>query len=295
MTSGAALIVHWGDLAPTKLLVSHVVAEGIRCVVVANDGAVRPDDIDDVAVWLVPPRNLGYFGAVAWACEAESLLGRSEVVAVLNTDISLGSGQLAQLLDHVGRHPSVGIAAPNLRFPDGSLQSGAARLTPLRKAPDVMVEPVGTTECTWVTGAVMAIRGSVISSVGLDATYFLGAEDLDLCVRAGREGWKVHCLGDLRVEHQRSAVITGPRWYYYSTRNLIWCSRELFGAPVGLLNSIIAATLLLRVLAADILKDRGLKASQLMAMGILDGLRRKPPRSSEPPLAEPRPQRVIAW
>jgi len=45
-----------------------------------------------------------------------------------------------------------------------------------------------TVECDWVTGAVMFVRREVIAAIGMDGSFFLGAEDADLCVArpAGR-------------------------------------------------------------------------------------------------------------
>jgi N-acetylglucosaminyl-diphospho-decaprenol L-rhamnosyltransferase len=54
----------------------------------------------------------------------------------------------------------------------------------------------------WVSGACMAIRRLAFSSVGgFDPGYFMYVEDLDLCWRLRRAGWRVLYLPAASVTH----------------------------------------------------------------------------------------------
>jgi N-acetylglucosaminyl-diphospho-decaprenol L-rhamnosyltransferase len=54
----------------------------------------------------------------------------------------------------------------------------------------------------WVSGACMALRREAWEAVGgFDPGYFMYAEDMDLCLRVARAGWRVVFDGGARVEH----------------------------------------------------------------------------------------------
>ena len=71
----------------------------------------------------------------------------------------------------------------------------------------------------------MFINRAAIEEVGFVASYFLGAEDLDLCVRMSRGGYRVACDGRVGALHAHSAEI-GTLWNYYGPRNTLWFARK---------------------------------------------------------------------
>jgi len=59
-------------------------------------------------------------------------------------------------------------------------------------------------EVDWVDGCCLMIRRSVVERIGpLDEQYFLYAEELDWCVRAGKAGWRVCALPEVRMVHHQ--------------------------------------------------------------------------------------------
>jgi GT2 family glycosyltransferase len=227
LSRATVVVVHFGDPEPTVRLANELVGfETGGVVVVANDRSGRPPALDEGAEWIVPDRNLGYGAAFAAAVRDRS----TEAFVVLNTDIVLPRATFERCLDALLRDESVGIVGPLLRHADGALQSGAADFSRWRRAPRVLFDPgPATVECAWVTGAVMFVRRAVVERVGVDGSFFLGAEDADLCVRARRAGWRVLCCGDAPAVHHGSRVISGPRWTYYAARNRVWFARAHFG------------------------------------------------------------------
>jgi GT2 family glycosyltransferase len=107
----------------------------------------------------------------------------------------------------------VGIVAPTLRYPDGTLQE-SVRAFPNPLALLARRSPFGRTRpgrrlleryvlgadalrearpVDWAIGAVMLVRRTAIRQVGgLDRRFFLYGEDVDWCLRMWQGGWEVH-------------------------------------------------------------------------------------------------------
>lgn len=287
-----AVVVHYGDPVPTVQLAGSLQRADTVVVVVANDGRPRPAELAADVQWLLPERNLGYGDAFNVA-----IAGRdSDIFAVFNTDLTMPRAtfdRCVQVLDH---RPDAGIVGPLLRRPDGSLQSGAGLLTRWLRRPRVLTDPGPVVaQCVWVTGAAMFIRAAVARDPGMDGSYFLGAEDVDLCVRAGRAGWRVLCCGDAVATHEGSRLIAGPRWTYYTVRNRVWWAKANYGAATAVLNWLAGAAAVPRIAAADLLKRSDLTSTRLALLGLRHALRAKPSREAGSLVQEPFPARVMHW
>ncbi len=162
---------------------------------------------------------------------------------VLTPDVAVFPGVVEALKQYLVDHPHVGIVAPRLINPDGSVQVSAYRFpsfwmalfrrTPFGKMPAgrrllrkyLMSEwnhqdtrPVG-----WVLGACFLTRREVMTSLqGFDEKFFLYVEDTDLCRRCWMAQWEVHYLHTAEMVHyhkRESAENPGLRgWLSYPTR-----------------------------------------------------------------------------
>lgn len=141
----------------------------------------------------------------------------------------------------------------------------------------------------------MFIKQDVAECVGMDGSYFLGAEDADLCIRAQRAGWLVVCCGDASATHFGSQVISGPRWNYYATRNRVWFARANFGFWCAALNWLYAVICLPRVALADLIKRRDFTSSRLALLALRHAWCTKPDRGHGSLAAEPLAARVMRW
>jgi len=77
-------------------------------------------------------------------------------------------------------------------------------------------------EIFWATGASMFIRGELYHDLGgLDASYFAHMEEIDLCWRIKRAGYKVMAVPDARVYHVGGGTLQyqSPRKTYLNHRN----------------------------------------------------------------------------
>jgi N-acetylglucosaminyl-diphospho-decaprenol L-rhamnosyltransferase len=94
------------------------------------------------------------------------------------------------------------------------LSSGLARAAPIarRMALEGHLDPDVERDVDWAHGAFLLVRREAWDTVGgFDAGQWLYAEDLDLCWRLRREGWRTRYVATARVEHAISAA-TSSRW-----------------------------------------------------------------------------------
>lgn len=165
-----------------------------------------------------------------------------EVLLLLNSDTEVEPGGLEALLAVFRSQPKLGIAGGLLHYPDGSpqwsggpeptiswffaLSSGAPalleRLPFYRRAKPL--DAPRPARVDWVTGAALAVRREVWEAVGpLDEGFRFYAQDLDLCTRVRRAGWKVQVRPELRVLHHHGATIgRGPGARRRQNLELLW-------------------------------------------------------------------------
>lgn len=259
-----AVVVHFGDPHPTTLLANQLI-QWAAVVVAVNDGTERPADLNANVTWFQTSGNVGYAGGFV-----EAIRGRDHsAYAIMNNDLHV-TQQAWQRLRQALLDPTVWVAGPRLVWPDGSLQSGAGRVVGRTGRLRVHDAPQsGIRDCDWVTGALMMLNCDAARRVGFDTDYFLGSEDVDLCLRVRRSGGRVVCVGDAEVAHDRSRVI-GGMWPYYTVRNQVWMARKLWGRGSALAAWCYFLSLLPRVIAADVVKRRSLRSSRLHWRGLRD-------------------------
>jgi len=230
-------------------------AEGIDDVVVADndsrDGSKEAlARADHNARFLETGANMGY----GTAANRGATLTVGDLLLVCNSDVVLEPGAvkaMAAVLDDDRRVAIVGPRVENLdgtlypsprTFPDLGMAVGHAFLGQVaprnrftRRYRLLDWDHGRTLDADWVSGSCFLVRREAwVALGGFDEAYFMYAEDVDLCWRAKRAGWKVafepaarviHAQGvstDLRpyrmiVEHHRSLLrfwrrtTTGPR------------------------------------------------------------------------------------
>jgi N-acetylglucosaminyl-diphospho-decaprenol L-rhamnosyltransferase len=191
-------------------------------VVVVDNGS-RDGSVDTLARAVPGVRvvdageNLGY-GAGANRGIASTA---APVVAVCNADIEVESGTAAAMLARFDREPDLAAVGPTILNSDGT-QYPSARSVPsttdavghalfgvinprnafTRRYRQLDVDPSRPRDVDWLSGAAMWLRRSAIDSIGgWDEQYFMYGEDLDLCWRLRRLGWRVGYEPRGRVMH----------------------------------------------------------------------------------------------
>jgi N-acetylglucosaminyl-diphospho-decaprenol L-rhamnosyltransferase len=166
---------------------------------------------------LATGRNLGYG---AGANRGLAATERGEHVLICNPDLVVHEGGLDRLGAALDAHAEWAIVGPRILTPEGATYPSARRFPALwvaaghallgavfpnnsftrrYRTPDLPDRP---TEVDWVSGACFLARRSVLDEVGgFDEGYFMFAEEMDLCWRVKRAGWRVGFEPSAAVTH----------------------------------------------------------------------------------------------
>jgi GT2 family glycosyltransferase len=172
--------------------------------------------------------NLGGFTSRA------ELFGRippaSEYVLSLDDDVILPKNLLKDSLRHFSQGKSVGIAGPRIVYDDAPDETAHGdgfinRWFGLYRTgdPDVPVE------CDYIIGCCMLIGKEVIDEIGgFDRDYFTSHGEVDFCLRAKKEGFKVIYDPIVSVRHRidRGGTRTLERIYYVYRNKLLVIKRN---------------------------------------------------------------------
>ncbi len=193
-------------------------------------------------------------------------LSSGRYVMLLNADAEVVGDALSILLEYMDGHPEVGVVGPQLRYPDGRLQSSRRRFptpltgflesTPLQRwfprnrwltRYYVLDRPDDKTcEVDWVMGAAILVRREAIEQAGLlDEGYFMYSEEMEWCRRIKGKGWRVVYLPAATVIHHEgrsSEQAIAARHIYFQTSKLRYY-RQAFGPRwAGALRAFLLAT-----------------------------------------------------
>lgn len=207
-TQTTVLIVNWNGAAFLDQLVQSIQHDiPAKIIVVDNNSADSSiailNKFPDVEV-IENAENRG-FGAAA---NQGITVAHTSNVLILNADVYAQPGAISALEKFLAEHNDAGAVAPRLSFPDGSLQPSCRnfptpftlflylsfldRIFPTKyrlRAKDHQ----STRSVEQPMGAAIMIRKKVLDQIGgFDETFFLYMEDVDLCERIIREGWKIH-------------------------------------------------------------------------------------------------------
>lgn len=165
---------------------------------------------------------------------------KGEYVLLLNSDAFVFDNSLKRTVEYMEANPETGIMGPQLICEDGSPQPSAREFpTPWKKmkvlsgwdsrhstyesyydyfkeGPDMHPVPRSV---DWVPGTYFMIRREALNDIGLlDERFFMYYEEVDYCLRAKAQGWKVdfnpqisiiHLGGQSSISTQKTVSRTG--------------------------------------------------------------------------------------
>jgi N-acetylglucosaminyl-diphospho-decaprenol L-rhamnosyltransferase len=146
---------------------------------------------------------------------------RGRYLLLLNPDVEVERGTLADLVAALDSRPDVGIASVLQRATDGELLASIRRFpTPVRGLGEALgtgrlarlahLQELDTDfdrydeerSADWLVGAFLIARREAVEEVGpLDEGFFLYSEEIDWCRRFRQHGWDVRHLPIMTITH----------------------------------------------------------------------------------------------
>jgi hypothetical protein len=262
------VILNWNvrDLLRQCLKSVYTVRSMLSTEVIVVDNASSDDSVamvraefPDVRL-MVNAANRGYTGGNNDGIAAST--GR--YVLILNPDTQVIGDALSTLVTYAEAHPDVGVVAPQLLNPDGSVQPSRRRFPTLTTALFEStwlqsIAPRGvlrdyymldrsddeTLQVDWAVGACLLVRREVIDQVGpLDEGFFMYSEELDWCRRIKQAGWKIVYLPKAQVIHhmgKSSEQVVAQRHIYFQTSKVRYFRKHHGKGAAGFLRIALLA------------------------------------------------------
>jgi N-acetylglucosaminyl-diphospho-decaprenol L-rhamnosyltransferase len=248
--------------------VASLRAAGVAEIVVVDNGsldgslAALGSGDEDLRIVLAG-RNFGYGTAVNRGVPET----RAPYVLVVNPDVVVDPDAVDLLATRLDAEPDAAVVGPLIRNPGGSPYPSARafpsfsvgvghalvglfrpenRWTRRYREQSVLDagEAAATRDVDWVSGSCALVRREAFASVdGFDERYFMYVEDLDLCWRLRRAGWRVlyepaaavtHRQGLSTAAHPYRMLVAHHRSALRFARKSLVGARSLLLVPVAL-------------------------------------------------------------
>ncbi len=155
-------------------------------------------------------------------------------VLFLNPDTVVNAAALAHCVQRVRVEPELGLISPRLELADGSMDLACRRAVPslwdgfCRASGLAAAFPrtallagynlthlpeAGTYEVGMINGAFMLGRRELLAAVAgsgeavFDEAFFMYGDDIDLCIRVRRAGWRIVYDGRVRITHLKGVSV----------------------------------------------------------------------------------------
>jgi GT2 family glycosyltransferase len=215
------IIVNWNTRELLSSCLAAVFTTIHKCsieVLVVDNGSVdgSPQMVRDQfpQVHLIENQeNLGFARANNQAIQQ----CRGGFILLLNSDAFLQEGAIDQMIDFLLLNRQAGIVGPRLLYPDGRRQKSHGPLPTLASEtislagfdklhwPIKRIKLSDPFETGFVSGACMMARRSMLQEIGLlDEDFFFFSEEIDLCYRARKAGWKVFFVPSAAAVHMEA-------------------------------------------------------------------------------------------
>ena len=141
----------------------------------------------------------------------------NEYILILNPDTKVLPGTLSKMVKFIKENQEVGAATCKVELSNGKIDWGSHRGFPTPLASFFYyflhddkyyhlskLDMNKPHEVDAITGAFFLTRKSVLDKIGLfDEDYFMYGEDLDLCFRIKKAGYKIMFIPDIKIIHYK--------------------------------------------------------------------------------------------
>lgn len=226
MTQISAVIVNWNtrDYLARCLEALYAGAQGLSLETWVVDNASSDGSQEMVLQRFPQVRLLENAGNVGFGRANNQALqqAQGETLLLLNSDAFLLPGALPLLYQRLSQHPEAGLTAPQLLYEDGSLQRSCyafptlttelwqtlyldrvfARSRVFGRYLMTYWDMQDAREVDVVMGACLLLRREALQQVGFfDEQFFMYSEEVDLCYRLHRAGWKARYEPEAQAVH----------------------------------------------------------------------------------------------
>ena len=201
-------------------------------------------------IYVAAERNLGFGRANNVGFAHTHAMG--ECVLFLNPDTVGNAAALAHCVERLRSDERIGLVSPRLVLADGTMDLACRRSIPglwdgfcrasglaaawpgvklfagynLTHLPDGGTYDVGA-----INGAFMMGRRAVFEAIApdgkvFDETFFMYGDDLDLCIRVARAGWRIVYTGSVSVTHLKGVSVA--KNYEAMSRAIFDANREVY-------------------------------------------------------------------
>ncbi|QQG40434.1 MAG: glycosyltransferase family 2 protein [Candidatus Levyibacteriota bacterium] len=147
-------------------------------------------------------------------CNVGAKAAKGEYVLFLNSDTEVNDRGLLRMVKYLKQHQDVGILGGRLLNENGSAQLSAGRFYTLlnifimlfggERFGFLRSSPIEICEVDWVMGASLMIKKELFDKLnGFDENFFMYIEDMELCYRVKKMGYKVVFYPDVQIIHKK--------------------------------------------------------------------------------------------
>lgn len=202
----ATIVLSWNAAYATIACLESLYHQSIPTEILVVDNASHDEVVASILachphVRLIRnQRNLGFAGGMNSGIKALLNDSPPDVLVLLNQDTVLDPTCIEHLVSPMIADAQVAAVGAKIRYPDGTIQHAGVLL----EWPRAIVQHIGwhepdtgqydtLRECDFVTGAAIALRSQALKEIQLFDEDFTPAyfEDIDLCQRLRKQGWKI--------------------------------------------------------------------------------------------------------
>ena len=255
----SVIIVNWKVRPLVEKCLDSIIANSagidVEIIVVDNDSRDGTSEMvmaeyPDVRM-IALPRNHGFAAANNLALKQ----ARGKYLFFLNPDTRVTPDFLSKMLAYIKDHPEVGIVGPKILNSDRSLQLSVRRFPDLfsqililLKLKNVLINNKFLANYLFgdfdyekeqsvdqIMGAAMVMRREVMDKIGrFDQKFFIWFEEVDICKRAQKAGYKVNYYPEASIIHYggssfekqmimwKQLVFNKSLLYYFWKHKPIW-------------------------------------------------------------------------
>ncbi len=208
----------------------------------------------------------GYNSGIRYALKK----GGSEYIMTMNNDVTLDAAFMDELVSAAESDENIGIVGPKIFYYDyngrkdvildagGEIHKWSLKVhRRIGEEQDDLPQYQIQKEVDWVTGAVLLFKSQLIEKVGFWSDwYFIGYEDVEFCLKAGKQGYKVVYVPKAVAWHKVAVSLKKAGLTHPNLSNYYHLIKECFPAYLYIYHRLLLPVALCRWAVLYLIKYR---------------------------------------